>query len=137
MLPSNTITSQEEFLQLFLRRNILMTIVLTTYEGLFEFKQRDIETLGQVQDWIKKILRDLIGNCVEITVQLEYFYVKLDVESKVQFDVISGRSIWKKTTLEITILLENVASNDVDWSKSSNCLRASQWNFRKECHIRY
>lgn len=74
MLPLNTITLWEEFLQLFLKQNIPMTEVLATYEELFEVKQGSIETQGQTWERFKRILRKLIGNGVENAVQFQYFY---------------------------------------------------------------
>lgn len=56
MLPPNTITTWEEFLYLFLKRNISMTTVLIAYKGLSDFKQETTETLGQAWERFKRIL---------------------------------------------------------------------------------
>ncbi|KAA3477902.1 Retrotransposon gag protein [Gossypium australe] len=46
-LPPGTITSWEEFVQLFLWRLIPMPSILGTYEELLKFKQSPTEILGQ------------------------------------------------------------------------------------------
>lgn len=56
ILPLNTITMWEEFLRLFLKWNLPMTIVLIAYERLFDFKQESIEMLGQAWERFKRIV---------------------------------------------------------------------------------
>ncbi|KAH9717547.1 hypothetical protein KPL71_021867 [Citrus sinensis] len=114
-LPSNSITTWNELVDKFLMKYFPPTKNVKLWNEITYFHQLEDESLYEVWERFKELLRRCPHHDIPCCIQLETFYNVLNPSTRLMVDASANGALLSKSYTEAYEILERIANNNYQW----------------------
>ncbi|XP_016731126.1 uncharacterized protein [Gossypium hirsutum] len=114
-LPSGSITTWQELVECFLMKYFPPSLITMIRNEFTSFQQLDKESLYEAWEQFKELLRKCPHHSIPCCVQMETFYIGLNIHTRMMVDASANGALFSKSYKNAYKIIERIASNNYQW----------------------